>query len=326
MKRSAVFVAGDENIYFPALVTLLSVREHNPEQFDLFMCFSGDKLTPYMKSKLKEKNINFVDTRILDEYGIKDKFPSMLEGHWPVDIFYNYVLPIYLGELGYEYSYKVDYDILCIDKYSLNEIEPTNAFISGWSNKVSLQRENVTEHLIGKLISEGKIKDKTVDYMNVGFIGFNNKKYSESDMFSLFADFYRLLHDNCPKAKLLEQVAFALVVESTKGNFKRFAEKYNHRVLSTRDTDSDFNFDTKNIHFITRFKPWRAIEKDKVKWFVFNGGTHMYLYRNMWLEYASKIDGFDYFCMERPLTTSQLAGLQMYIVRCFNEKIKSLSS
>lgn len=326
MKKRAIFIAGDENIYFPALVTLESIKEHNNSIFDVFMCFDGGKLTPYMQEILSKLSIKFIDSRNLKEFGIEEKFSAMVENHWPVDIFYNYVLPIYLGQLGYKYSYKVDYDILCIDKYILREIEPSNVVFSGWTNKVNLEEENVGEETIKKLIDRNEISGQDIDYMNVGFIGFNNKLYSEQKIFDKFSNFYLLLKRECPNAKLLEQIAFALVIESTQGAFKKIPETYNHRVLSTRESDDNFEFDSKNIHFNTKFKPWRKIEKDKIKWFIFNYGSHMYLYRNLWLDYASKIDGFELFCMETPLTTKQLVGMEMHIVRCFNERINLLEN
>lgn len=323
MKR-AVFIAGDENIYFPALVALESIREHNPEIFDFYICFNGDKISPYMKKTLKKRCINFIDSKDLSAYGIEKTFLSMNEGHWPVDVFYNYALPIHLGNMGYEYSYKVDYDILCTGKYILSEIEPNGVGFSGWANKVNLLKENVPEDFIDDIAKKGLISGCNVNYMNVGFIGFNNKIYTENNMQKKFTDSYLLLQKKCPQAKLLEQIAFSFLIESTAGGFMKIPEAYNHRVLSTRDSDDEFHFNTKNIHFITKFKPWRKLEKDKMKWFIFNGGSHMYLYRNIWLDYASKVDGFEYFCMERPLNTMQLAGMQMHVVRCFNEKIKSL--
>lgn len=326
LKKSAIFIAGDENIYFPALVAIESIREHNPDVFDYFMCFSGDKLTPYMERTLRGKDIHFMDIRELGRYGINEKFSAMSEGHWPVEVFYNYVIPMHLGELGYDYSYKVDYDILCTGKYNLEEIQPTAVGISGWSNKLNLSSPGVPRNVIDALKSKGMISSETVSYMNVGFIGFNNKIYAQKDMFGTFTEAYKYLHEACPQAKLLEQIAFALLLESTNGEFISVSEAYNHRVLATRHSDGEFNFDTKNIHFITKFKPWRKLEKDKFRWFIFNGGNHLFLYRNIWLEFAEKVDGFEFFCMERPLTTMQMIGVNMYATQCFNEKINSLKA
>lgn len=326
MKKQAIFIAGDENIYFPALVTLESIKKYNNDFFDMFMCFDGSKLTSYMQNILNKYSIKFIDSRELKKFDIEKNFSTMIEKHWPIDIFYNYVLPIYLGELGYVYSYKVDYDILCIDKYIISEIEPSDVVFSGWANKVNLEIENVGKKTIEKLINENRISGKNIDYMNVGFIGFNNKLYSEQKIFDKFTEAYLLLKSECPNAKLLEQIAFGLVIESTKGRFKTIPEAYNHRVLSARESDDNFEFDTKNIHFITRYKPWRKLEKDKIKLFIFNQGSHMYLYRNLWLDFASKIDGFELFCMETPLTTKQLVGMEMHVVRCFNDRIKLLKN
>ncbi|MBI0028369.1 hypothetical protein H3S88_10470 [Gilliamella sp. B14448G11] len=326
MKKQAVFIAGDENIYFPALVALESINEHNEGIFDLFMCFDGSKLTPSMQQTLNKYSINFVDTKELSKFGIEEKFSTMIENHWPIDIFYNYALPIYLGELGYTYSYKVDYDILCVGKYILDEIEPCDVFFSGWSNKVDLEKENIEKETIKKLIDENIISGQSIDYMNVGFLGFNNKIYTEQNFFEKLSEVYQLLKRESPNAKLLEQIAFALVIESTKGKFKKIPETYNHRVLSTRESDDNFEFDTKNIHFITKFKPWKKLEKNIIKWSIFNNGSHIYLYRNLWLDYASKIEGFEIFCMEKPLTVKQLVGMEMHVVRCFNEKVNSLKN
>lgn len=252
MVSSAIFIAGDENIYFPALVAIESIRAHNRGVFDYFICFDREKLTPYMEMVLNSKSINFINTKDLDsEFNISKRFKEMSEGHWPVDVFYNYVIPICLGNMGYSYSYKVDYDVLCTGKYDLNEIEPKDVVISGWSNKLNLASPGVPQSVIDDFVKDGTIRNQNVDYMNVGFIGFNNKKYIELDMYSVFAEAYEKLFRLCPKAKLLEQIAFSLLIESTGGDFLNFSEAYNHRVLAIRKSDNNFLFDTKNIHFIT---------------------------------------------------------------------------
>ncbi|WP_112197060.1 glycosyltransferase [Rahnella sp. NRRL B-41462] len=324
MKNIALFIAGDENIYFPALVTIESIKKNNPNVFDFFICFDADKLSAYMTKTLKKHNINFIDSKSLSNYGIKEQFQQMKENIWPVEVFYNYALPLYLRDKGYKYSCKSDYDVLCINKYEIDDILPKESAISGWSGIVNLESQGVPNVIIKKLIDNSTIRNKHLDYMNVGFLLFNNEIYSKLNLLEKYKSFYNFLFENCPDAKLLEQIAFCLLLSSLNGSFIKLTEDYNHRVLSTRDTDESLNFDTKNIHYITRCKPWNPLKTGNIKWFASNGGGCIFAYRNIWLEFAENIEGFEKFCSERKLSSLQLIGLQMTTTKILESKIKEL--
>lgn len=320
-QKIALFIAGDENIFFPAIVAIESIKKNNPEIFDYFLSFDLSKLDSDMSSMLDASQINFVDSKVLSKYLNLDEFKSMKEGIWPIEVFLNYAMPSYLHESGYKYSCKADYDILCVSKYEISEIIPEKDAISGWSTPVNLTSQKVPEQVINDLVSSNLINSKHVDYMNVGFLLFNNEYYYENKLLERFSGYYHYLCNKCPDAMLLEQIAFSLLLSSLKGNFKKIPDIYNHRVLSSKETDKNLMFDVKNIHYITRCKPWKPLVVNTVKWFVGNHGGCLFSYRNVWLEFAENINGFENYCSERKLSSMQLIGLQMTVAREYNRII-----
>lgn len=64
-RECAAYIAGDERIFFPALVALVSLEKRNPGTFDRFMIFDGSKLTRRMREILVRYRVRFVDSRSL---------------------------------------------------------------------------------------------------------------------------------------------------------------------------------------------------------------------------------------------------------------------
>jgi lipopolysaccharide biosynthesis glycosyltransferase len=324
MDKVALFIAGDERIYFPALVTMLSIKAHNPDVFDYFICFDGCKLTHEMASVFQANEISFIDKSKLKKFGVEEKFKPMSEGNWPIEVFYNYVLPIYLRDAGYKYSVKADYDLLCINKYNLDDILPRRATLGGLSAKVSLTDQGLTVNTLEDLVAQEKITRSATDYMNVGFITFNNDKYVEADCLESFVGLYQYLAEKNPQAKLLEQIAFSLLLYKLQGDYISFTDAYNHRVLWAKPVEADLTYDVKNIHYITQFKPWRPIDLPLLRRVIYRNRGCLFSYRNLWLEFAESVPGFHSHCKERRLTERELVGLQMFIVRTYNERIGKL--
>lgn len=324
MDKVALFIAGDERIYFPALVTMLSIKKNNPGKFDYFLCFDKSKLSSDMEKVLADNNIMFVDNRDFKAYEIEKNFTSMSEGKWPIEVFYNYVMPLYLGGLGYRYSVKADYDLLCIDAYDFSAILPEKNTIGGMCSKVSLLKEGLTTDTVEELIKDGRLSSELTDYMNVGFISFNNNLYAEKNYLSSFIQIYRYLAEKNPEAKLLEQIAFSLMLYRLDGDYIIFPDSYNHRVLWTKPVANDLTFDIKNIHYITQYKPWKPIDLAMLRWVVYRGRSVLFSFRNLWLQFAETVSGFEEHCEERRLTEAQLVGLQMFIVRTYNERVARL--
>ncbi|WP_448118308.1 glycosyltransferase [Pseudomonas serbica] len=324
MDKIALFIAGDERIYFPALVTLLSIKKHNPNKFDYFLCFDAKKLSEDMIETLREHEIQFIDNQDLQHFEIEKNFTLMSEGKWPIEVFYNYALPIYLGEKGYSYSIKADYDLLCIEEYDLAEIVPISNTLGGLCTKVSLLKEGVAEDTIVDLKSKGLVASELTDYMNVGFISFNNKKYVESNYIDSFIEIYKYLAQINPEARLLEQVAFSLMLYKLKGDYLSFSDAYNHRVLWTKAVTRDLTFNIKNIHYITQFKPWKPIDLDKLRWVIHRSRGCLFSFRNLWLEFAETLPTFELYCQEKRLTEKQLAALQVFIIRVFQQRMSRL--
>lgn len=324
MDKIALFIAGDERIYFPALVTMLSIKENNPDSFDYFLCFDRSKLSDSMFETLQDNGINFVDNKEFSRFQIEKTFRPMTEGSWPVEVFYNYVLPIYLGEKGYKYSIKADYDLLCIGKYNLTEIIPAEGVVGGLSAKVSLSKQGVNDKTLKNLEKKNWIGVGLTDYMNVGFITFNNEQYIAKNCLNSFVEIYQYLADENPEARLLEQVAFSILLYKLNNAYITFTDAYNHRVLWTKSVGLDLSFDIKNIHYITQFKPWKPIDLNMLRRVIYKNRGCLFSFRNLWLEFAERLPNFELYCTERRLTERQLAALQMHIVKSYNDRIVKL--
>lgn len=320
----AVYVAGDENIFFPAVVAIHSIKSFNKHiELDFFICFDGARLTEKMASIMKLYEISFLDIRKFSSYGIEENFLKMREGKWPVEIFYNYVLPDYFCDLGYELSIKVDYDILAISEYDINDILLRDGnVLSGLCSKVSLLKEGVDENVVEKLKGNGLVNGDRIDYMNVGFLVFDNFLYKKNGIFLKFLEFYNFLIKECPNAKLIEQLAFALVINNISGKYQGIDESYNQRVLRIPNVNEDLTLNARNIHYITQYKPWKKFDKSKIKWFVSEKSGAIFSFRNIWLEYAECVEGFEEFCDQRKLTSQQILGLQICMSDFYNNLLK----
>lgn len=76
-RKWAVFVAGDEHIFFPALVSLASLEQCDPGTFDRFMVFNGERKTARMDELLAHCGITFLDARHVSA------LPTAAETHVP---------------------------------------------------------------------------------------------------------------------------------------------------------------------------------------------------------------------------------------------------
>ena len=104
MKKWAAYVAGNEKIFFPALVSLISLQEHSPGQFDCFIAFNGEHKSDKMDALLAQYGIIFIDTSNLKFSEMAMQLPSMGNGRWPAEIHINWLLPEHFHNLGYAYS------------------------------------------------------------------------------------------------------------------------------------------------------------------------------------------------------------------------------
>ncbi|MBO0896018.1 glycosyltransferase [Arthrobacter sunyaminii] len=308
--RIAVFVAGDHNIFFPALVALDSIQKNNNKHpFDYYMSFSSEHLTDRMKQILAAHDITFLDVDEFDTHGSVSGLSAMHENRWPEEIFYNWIAPLYFAAQGYEYALKVDYDILCLAEYELPKLTNPASTFTGLAWDLDLTKQGLTKSHLDAL----DIPDFTAErvaYFNAGFVAINLNRYVEQDTYNKFKTIYALLQSQETAVNMAEQVALSITAYLDPSPVARLDETYNTRITVLPQLSPDKQPIIRNIHYITQNKPWRAVDFRYLEGYTKSDKTCLYMYRNAWLKYAADIDGFSEFIEISP--PSELETIGMY--------------
>ena len=305
---TALFVAGDSNIFFPALVALTSISKHNPGKFDFFMCFEKEHLTPRMQVLLDLHEIRFIDSTSL---GIMDEIRAMkkMPGWWPLEVYLNWAMPEYFGDSGYKYAIKVDYDILCIAPYEeltkhLAKNQPFTAISTGGPTN------GVNKYTADKILSTMSLSSEQAKAINVGFVLFDIQVCVETNFFVTFRTLHDIISQQEPRIPLDEQeVASILMHQMSNDTAEYLPERYNMRVRRSPTTNNDFIPNIANIHYITRYKPWKPLNAADVRGLGKTFHPIVPMYRNLWIRYAQSLAFCDSFLTEKPLDELQLIGV-----------------
>jgi lipopolysaccharide biosynthesis glycosyltransferase len=308
----AVFIAGDENIFFPALVALASVEEQNPRRFRKFICFEKRGLTPDMIRLMARYDIEFIDANAVPTYESVKRLSPMKEGKWPQEIMLNWALPEYFATLGFDYSVKLDYDVLCINPFTGFEAFTTGKIL--FSSLFSKGSTYVPEAAARFIEAKTGLRCSFERAINAGVAVFNNRLAAEFRFFETYAALYTLLVERCPELPTLEQVALAIIASNLKAGFLPLDSRYNHRIRQMRGVD-DFTTDIIIIHYLTRHKPWRPMTVKDVRKVTSADIPILPFYRSIWLDYARTIDGFERYCSERPFTSTEFLCMAMAIFK-----------
>lgn len=271
------YVAGDENILLPAVVTLASLRKFNPEvDTYLFIEFEQTSINEEVAKLLSSNKITLVDIKELKEKNINFNIDSFNRfGRWPIHVFYNYLVPNYLHELGYKYAIKLDYDVLCIGKYDLNELFPDDDEIIAICLRGRLV-DFIDKENEAKLAKTIKLKDyKTV---NAGFICMNLTSYVNKAFFEEFKRAYQLLQ-NIKIKEYVEQFAIGVLQAKYDHEFKNLSLKYNYR------PSYKFPNAVINVHYNLLEKPWIKYKINDLSSECFKS----FLLNNLWIEEAEEI-------------------------------------
>lgn len=306
----SAFVAGDGNIFFPALVSLVSLEEHNPDTFDRFMVFDATDLTPEMARLLDRYGIDFIDSKSVASSEEALALPTMHEGDWPVGVFLNWTLPEHLHGLGYRYSLKLDYDTLSLGPFPTTRYEETPFSAS------ALPTEGPTDlsaRAVRRVAQEAGLAAHHEQAYNVGVVPFDNARAVEFRLFERFQATYRILIEEDPEFPLLEQVCFAVLAVNM-GDVVPLNARLNYRVKRTWKGKPRFTTDITILHFISTLKPWRPFLPRHVTNVSDRDRPMLPFYRHVWLDYASRIDGFETYCDERPYTALEVMCLANSII------------
>lgn len=291
-EKVAVYVVGNSSIFFPGLVALRSIQDQNTTNpFDYFMCFDGKDLTGEMDAVLKEHDIHFVDISDLRSYGAVDDLTLMEEQRFPVHVFCNWLFPYWLHDHGYQEALKVDYDLLCVDRYYLPDILPVDTTVSALKFDADLVRTGVSLDVLAELNIPVVDGAAVIPYYNAGVVGMNLERYVGLGTFAFFRYAYMTIIEGSESVKNAEQVALAIVAYHGDG-VKGIPTAYNQRITILPELDAKGRPILKNIHYLTQNKPWIEPDYRYLAGYARLGRTGVYIYRDMWHRYAMTVPGY----------------------------------
>lgn len=300
--KICAYVAGDKNIINPSIVCLSSVKKYNKD-IDVFIFSELQAATGEQLRLCKKYDIAFIDTSTIDNKDIINEFSDFQR--WPVHVFYNYLAPHVLYAKGYDFAIKLDYDMLCINSFVMNEILPQkDEGISVYLQaKISacVDKENLK-----------KLKEKFTinDYRaaNVGFIAFDLAYYTQNKILDKFKDIFIYCNNNIARiAETTEQFCFGLLQGVLGTTFKHIPYTYNFRPYSGR---CNLDEKVKILHYNCKDKPWHpipALDYDRIKKDYFIRFIMSFVY---WIEYANSLDFTETWYENRDISLKTLYRIQ----------------
>ena len=271
------------------------------------MVFNGDDKTPEMDRLLARYGITFISSVDVHQADLALSLPRMVQGRWPSEVFLNWVLPEHFERLGYAYSLKLDYDTLSLAAFPTRtfEREPLSVAVLG-----TIGDTHVPQAVIDRA-TQGIGMDPThTRACNVGIAVFDNSYAASFQFFERFQELYRIFMEEDPGYPgALEQVCFAALVANME-HAKPLAARLHTRVKTTRNVEPGFTSSTVLLHFITEYKPWKPLTPKQIVHLVATKRWPMMpFYRMVWLDYASRVDGFAEFCDQRPYSPLEVMNM-----------------
>ncbi len=306
-RKWAAFVAGDEHIFFPALIALASLEEFNPGAFDRFMVFNGERKTARMDELLARYGITFLDARHVSNGERVMSLPVMNQGRWPAEISLNWALPEHLHEAGYSYAIRLDYDTLSINSFPTEHFERRTFSVSALATAAET-------HVPGAAIARSTrslgIDPTHSQAYNVGVVVFDLAYTSEFRLCDKYCELFTILSEEFPESSnALEQVCFAALAANM-DHVQPLSPRLHTRVRVTRNIPPGTSSDTAILHFFSLHKPWKPLTTERLVNITRDRRWPMLpFYRMVWLDYASRIEGFAEFCDQRPYSASEIMSL-----------------
>ena len=305
--RVVAYAAGDHRIVFPAAVALQSLEDHNPGQYHRVICFDGADLTEDHQRIMDHHGIEFLDARTVADYTRVKEMPLMKEGRWPAEVFLNWALPEHLATLGWRYSLKFDYDVVCVDA-----VEAVDQAIEA-GTAVAYRRLAPRYRAPAQKIAVA-FEDKTgrpfptSNKINVGVAFFDNQAMQEADYFDNFLKAYGVLMDIAPQMNATEQIALAAVSHDFGERFRPLPASMN-RFARPFKSKFEPETDIRIIHYNGNLKPWKPIEERHYRMAERRAELSPLLLREMWLQHAQHVCGFEDYTDQRPIQPLELLTL-----------------
>ncbi|SEH27507.1 glycosyltransferase [Selenomonas sp. KH1T6] len=296
MKEICVYIAGDKRIINQSIVTLKSVKEYNDMVDIAIFQPDANDVTDEQRGLCKRLGIFIVGLENVGEEYTKD-FGSF--SRWPKEVWLNYIAPNYLEKRGYKYAIKMDYDMLCVKKFNLEELLPGDHIISYCEKRNSLsnfiEKKDVTQ-----IENEYNIIfDAKIGTANVGFIVFDLKEYVKRNIANIFKDLYVFFIKKEIKVygEFIEQFLFSLLQLIIRIRFKKIPFSYNSTASYMM-----YNDECVVIHYNTDIKPWIDYKDyTKIAISFYNAGNDEFkqlLLFNPWRRICNQIGFKNFFCPE----------------------------
>lgn len=327
MTRTAVYVAGDRNIVFPAVVALASFAQHNPEGYDFLIFSEPEALDDREKMLLKVNGIELINVRELGAFADKNVFDSreMQEGRWPVHVLLNWAAPQYLGAAGYTRSVKLDYDVLILGSVDLllQKEDEFCAKMRRTKKKCKLTVASTRES--ADILSFGGRPDADFQRLafsvNAGVGVFNNDWAEKVRLFDIFLKIYNMMQKNEDPISLYEQAALALIFKTAEPPFVELDPIYNcyARTEYVRFCRSGGKAPV-ILHYMGAEKPWkmtfdaylRLPERFRQRY------SDLPLTNNMWVKVAQALPGVADFMTVPALSEEQL----YFLARRYGDRVQ----
>lgn len=292
-ERVAVYIAGNSDIFFPALVALDSIQKMNLHlPLDMFVIFDEEDLSQEHVKVFAQYGISFVPTEEILKHGTTEDLPLMKEGQWPAHVFHNWIAPLYFSAEGYKYAIKADYDLLCMSPYRGADIFGFEALFHASVFNVGLANQGVTAEVAERnYVDPAKLK--SVPYFNVGFAAINLDRYRDEKILDAFKSAYSDIVVTNPNVPNAEQAATALLCLTGDNRLAPVDPSYNVRTTTLPKLDANGNAQIRNLHYLTHNKPWRKPNYTYISGYVPAQRTCIYIYRDAWLQQAASYPGFE---------------------------------
>ncbi|UTT40313.1 hypothetical protein NMP99_03115 [Glutamicibacter mishrai] len=315
--RVAIYVAGDSNIFFPALVAIESIQRHNRHlPLDYYLFFEEEGLTGEMQAELHKAGIRYVASSELAKHGDTSDLAPMVDSRWPEHVFHNWIAPNYLASLGYKHVVKADFDLLCVAPYDLADLVSDSHLFSAVTFPVDLVHQGVNEGMARNLGFEDLAPLKRSPYFNVGFVGINAERYFKEGLLAKFKQAYKELESANPPVPNAEQAATALIALAADNGVRHIDPNYNVRATTVPSVLADGRADIRNIHYLTHNKPWKPANFTYLDRYVAAERTCVYMYRDIWHKEASKHPLFSKYVPIEPQDDLHTLGI---LSRAFGE-------
>lgn len=305
--RVVAYAAGDHRIVFPAAVALQSLEDHNPGQYHRIICFDGSQLTEEHREIMDRHGIEFLDARTVPDFNRVKEMPLMKEGRWPAEVFLNWALPEHLATLGWRYSLKFDYDVVCVA--AVDAVD--KAIETG--TKVAYRRLGPRYKAPSAEIAAA-FEERTgrpfpaSNKINVGVAFFDNQAMREGRYFDEFLKAYGTLMDIAPQMNATEQIALAAVSHDFGEGFRGLPASMN-RFARPFKSKFEPEADIRIIHYNGNLKPWKTIEPRHYRMAERRHEISPLLLREMWLQHAQHVHGFQEYTDQRPVQPLELLTL-----------------